>query len=67
MSASEARIRANRKWNEKNLDRIGVTVRKGEKAPIVEHAKARGESTNAFILRAIRETMERDLESVAEP
>lgn len=60
MSMSEARIRANRKWNEKNLDRIMVTMRKGQKAPIVAHAKARGESTNAFINRAIRETMERD-------
>ena len=66
MGASEARIRANRKWNEKNLDRIGVTVKKGEKAPIVAHAKDMGESTNAFIVRAIRETMERDRESVAE-
>ena len=63
---SEARTRASRKWNEKNLDRIYITVKKGEKAPIVAHAKERGESTNSFIARAIRETMERDRESVVE-
>lgn len=60
MSASEARIRANRKWNEKAYDRISVTVKKGQRSIIANHARDNGESTNAFINRAIRETMERD-------
>ncbi len=65
MPASAAKIRANRKWNEKKYDRIGVNVPKGEKAPIAAHAKEMGESTNAFIVRAIREAMDRDRENVA--
>ena len=60
MAVSEAKIRANRKWNEKAYDRISVTVKKGQRAVIADHARAQGESTNAFIVRAIREAMERD-------
>lgn len=41
-------------------DRINLTVPKGKKDEIKEHAEARGESTNAFINRAIDETIERD-------
>ena len=32
----------------------------GQKTIIQEHAKSQGESTNAFITRAVKETMERD-------
>ena len=41
-------------------DRINLTVPKGEKAHIKAHAETMGESTNKFINRAIKETMERD-------
>ena len=44
----------------KTYDRINLTVKKGQKAAIEAHATERGESTNAFINRAISETMERD-------
>lgn len=57
---SEARIRANNKYNEKAYDRINIAVPKGRKDVIKAHAEARGESVNAFIGRAIDETMERD-------
>lgn len=50
------------KWNDKAYDRINLTVPKGEKDAIQDHAKKQGESTNAFINRAIKETMERDNE-----
>ena len=43
-----------------NYDRINLTVPRGQKETIRTHAAARGESVNAFIARAIRETMERD-------
>lgn len=48
------------KWQSENCDRINLVVKKGQKELIRAHAKAYGESLNAFIARAIRETMERD-------
>lgn len=47
-------------WAKEKLDRINLTVPKGEKDPIQSHAAAHGESITAFIQRAIRETMEHD-------
>jgi len=44
----------------KTYDRINLTVLKGFKAEIRAHAEAHSESVNAFINRAIQETMERD-------
>lgn len=44
----------------KNYDRVNLTVPKGGKNKISEHAKKQGESVNGFINRAIRETIERD-------
>ena len=44
----------------KAYDRINLTVPKGDKAIVKTHAGERGESVNAFITRAIAETMERD-------
>jgi hypothetical protein len=55
-----ARTRANRKYNEKAYDRIEITVPKGDKEAVQAHAKAMGESTNAFVNRAMAEAMERD-------
>lgn len=50
------------RWNDKTYDRINLTVPKGQKAVIQEHAAAQEESVNGFIQRAIKETMERDTE-----
>lgn len=49
----------------KTYDRINLTVLRGQKETIRTHAAARGESVNAFIARAIRETMERDQSAAA--
>ena len=57
-----ARTRANRKYNEKAYDRIALTVPKGKKEKIAEHAKKEDESLNGFINHAIDETIERDKE-----
>lgn len=57
---SEARIRANNKYNEKAYDRINVAVPKGKKAELQSHTALTGESLNAFVNRAINETVERD-------
>lgn len=51
------------RYNAKAYDRINLTVPKGEKAKIAEHAQGHGDaSTNAFICRAINEAMQRDKE-----
>lgn len=48
------------RYNSKAYDRINLMVRKGSKELIKEHAERCGESTNAFINRAIDETIARD-------
>jgi predicted HicB family RNase H-like nuclease len=57
---TEARKEGNRRWDAANLDRLSVAVPKGKKDQIKAHAEARGESVNAFINRAIDETIERE-------
>ena len=57
---SEARRRANEKYNAKAYEEIKVRVPKGKKEIVQAHAEARKESVNGFINRAISETMERD-------
>ena len=41
-------------------DRVNLTMPKGQKKTIKAHAAANGESLNAFINRAITETVSRD-------
>lgn len=66
MALSEARKRANKKWNDENLkekyDRIQLIVPKGKKAIIKAHAESKGESINKFVNRAIDETMSKECE-----
>lgn len=56
----KASTRAQNKYIEKAYDRINLTVPKGQKDMIKDHAETRGESVNGFIQRAITETIERD-------
>jgi len=58
---SEAQKRAVAKYNAANYDTIYLRVPKGQKDIIQSHADETGESMNAFISRAIEETMERGL------
>ena len=60
MPVSKAQQRAVNKYVANNYDRVLVTMPKGRKAEIQIHAEAHGESVNAFIGRAISETMSRD-------
>lgn len=53
------------RYNEKTYDRINLTVPKGQKESIKVHAEAHGESVNAFIFRAITETIERDNDEIS--
>lgn len=60
MAVSKAQQKAVNKYMKENYDRVNLTFPKGKKDLIKSHAEARGESVNAFINRAIDETMERD-------
>lgn len=53
MAISEARHRANEKYNAKAYEEIKVRVPKGKKEVIQAAAKASGESVNSYINRAI--------------
>ena len=44
----------------KTYDRINLTIPKGQKEVIKNHAEKNGESVNAFIARAIKTQMEID-------
>ena len=60
MPISEARKRANAKYNAKAYDKTMIRLYAGELDTIRNHAQQRGESLNGFIGRAIRETIQRD-------
>ena len=57
---SAAQQKAVNKYVKENYDRINVNMPKGRKEAVKSHAESQGESLNAFINRAILETMERD-------
>lgn len=63
MAISKAQQKAVAKYNAANYDRIELRVDKGRKEAVQAHAALKGESVNAFINRAITETMERDQEA----
>ena len=60
MPVSKAQQKATNKYISKAYDRVNLTLPKGQKDEIQAHAAVQGESVNAFINRAINETMERD-------
>lgn len=61
---SEAKKRANKKWNDANMkeryDRVQLVLPKGEKERVQAAALASGESVNGYIGKAISQRMERD-------
>lgn len=59
MAVSESQQRATKKYQAK-LQRIYVWISPEQKELITAHAEKTGESINAFVQRAIAETMEHD-------
>lgn len=57
---TDARRKASAKYLKESVEDIRIRVPKGDKSKVQEHAASMGESTNAFVVRAINETMERD-------
>lgn len=60
MATTKAQQRAVSKYMKENYDVYQVRMPKGRKDIIKAHAESKGESVNAFINRAIDETMERE-------
>lgn len=60
MPVSKAQQKAVSKYMKENYDELKAGIPKGQKEIIKSHAKAQGESLNAFINRAIIYTMEQD-------
>lgn len=58
--ASEAQLKANKKYQQK-FDRLQIRISHEDKIVIDRHAETMGESTNAFVRRAIAEAMARDV------
>lgn len=59
MAISEARHKANEKYNAKAYDEIKIRVSKGLKKKIQATAEQRGESVNSFINRLIQTELDR--------
>ena len=57
---TDARRRASAKYLRETVEDIRIRVPKGQKQVIKDHAAGQGESLNAFAIRAIKETMQRD-------
>lgn len=47
-------------WQKDHVDRVNLTMPKGQKEIIKAHATSRGESVNGFINRVIAEAIERE-------
>ena len=62
----KASTKAQNKYIAKAYDRINLTMPKGKKDAVQDHAAKNGESVNAFINRAIDEATERDKASTTE-
>ncbi len=60
MAINEAKRKANKKYITEKLDDVRFRVPKGEREILKKHAEKMGESVNAFVYRAVKETMERD-------
>lgn len=58
---SKAQQKAVAKYMKNNYDELKIRTEKGQKDKIKAHAESMGESMNQFVVRAISETMERDI------
>ena len=60
MATSKKQLAYSKKYINAKLEGVTFRVPKGQRAVIQDHAKKMGESTNAFLKRAVAETIERD-------
>ena len=62
MPLSQAKSRANKKWDAQNIERIQLVVRSGEKEIIRNAAVNAGESLNHYIVSAVKMRMKAEEE-----
>ena len=60
MCATEARLRANKKYDQKAYDRLPLVVPKGWKEEIQTAAAAAGQSVNAWLKSAVEEKLKNE-------
>ena len=60
MAVSESQLRASKKYHAK-FERLYIRITPESKIAIDQHAEKMNESVNAFVQRAIAETIERDI------
>ena len=63
MPASEARLRANKKYANAHYDSIRIDFPKGDKERIQTAASAQGMSVSAYIRNAVLQRLEADTQS----
>ena len=66
MAYTQASNKAVQKYNKKTYDDLRIRVKKGQGDIIKAHAADMGESVNAFVTRAIDETMKNDKKTADE-
>ena len=57
---SEAQLRANKKWNDKNMKKFTLSMPTDEYDDMKEHIENTGESRNGFIREAIKEAIHKN-------
>lgn len=57
MPMSEARKKANEKYNAKAYDQVKIIMKKGQREQVKEFAESRGMSLNAYINKLIADDM----------
>lgn len=60
MPKTEAKKRADAKYDAKHFKTLGLRVKIEEAEKITTHANSYGESVHAFLMRAVAEQMQRD-------
>lgn len=66
MESKYEKVAYNNQYNAEKYDRYSLMLPKGTKEQYKAHAESRGEKLNSFIQRAIRETIERDMQEVTQ-
>ena len=60
MKISDARYKANKKWNTENYEQMNLSVPKGTKDKYAKAAEAKGLSMTAYIVEAVEEKISRE-------
>lgn len=67
MAISEARYRANKKYNEKTYERLAIDVKKGERDRLKAYADSQGMSLNNFVCSCLSYCINHSIDVSAVP